>query len=201
MFKATTLALLSTASARMSFGSCPDVKYIDNFKPADYAGKWYEIVRDRFNPYTVSADCVTKEFKVNADGDIDLNFRGYYNLAMDYISGGGTMYQCSEGSPTTWTCMATMGSPRRSPYYVYLTDYKNYDIFYMCSNVMGGWMHNEMFSVNSRYPELSEDTLSNINEVVKKNLPQYDMDQSWVLTKPQQKDWCNYEWKFDKKAE
>ena len=199
MFKSTILcALVATTSARMTWGACSkDVKYIDNFKPAEYAGKWYEIVRDRFNPYTISADCVTKEFSVNKDGDLDLNFRGYYEMMFSYFAGSGTMYQCDEGSPDTFTCMATMGgSDRRSPLNVYLTDYNNYEIFYTCKDMMGGLMKSEMFSVNSRYPEVSDETLASINQQVKKNLPQYDLDSSWVLTKPIQGNTCKYEWKW-----
>lgn len=54
MFKvATTLsvilsALLTTTEAKVSWGKCPKVKYMDqsNFMPWRYSGKWYEIVRD-----------------------------------------------------------------------------------------------------------------------------------------------------------
>ena len=62
--------------------------------------------------------------------------------------------------------------------------------------MMGGLMKSEMFSVNSRYPEVSDETLASINQQVKKNLPQYDLDSSWVLTKPIQGNTCKYEWKW-----
>ena len=65
---------------------------MDDFKPQAYSGKWYEIVRDRLNPYTISTDCVTKEFGMNKQGDVDLYFRGYYSLLGRYSGIDGTMY-------------------------------------------------------------------------------------------------------------
>ena len=58
--------------ARLSLGECPKTSYIANFNATGYSGKWYEQVRDMFNPYTISTDCVTKEFAPNKDGDVDL---------------------------------------------------------------------------------------------------------------------------------
>ena len=44
------------------------------------------------NVYTINADCVTKEFFLNSDGDVDLYLRGYYGLLFDYKGINGTMY-------------------------------------------------------------------------------------------------------------
>merc|ERR1712032_1812317 len=93
-----------------------------DFDPARYSGKWYEIVRDRQNPYTIGSECVTREFaQLNEDEmSMDLNFRGYYLWRFGYMNGSGTLYQCDEGSADSWTCKATMGgSSKRSPFKIW----------------------------------------------------------------------------------
>lgn len=134
---AAALALFSnTAEAKISFGKCPEINNMSDFDAKRYSGKWYEIVRDRQNPYTISTDCVTKEFGTfkEADKSMDLFFRGYYAFKMGYMGVNGTLYQCDEGSPDSFTCMATMGGgTHRSPITVWNTDYDNFDISYTCS--------------------------------------------------------------------
>ena len=91
MFK-FLLANLIFVEARLSSGQCDDVEYISDFKPKKFAGHWYEIVRDSTNSHTILTDCVTKEFSLNKDGDLDLYFRGYYKFYGDYMGVNGTMY-------------------------------------------------------------------------------------------------------------
>ena len=91
MFKFLLVNLIF-AEARLSSGQCDEIEYISDFKPKDFAGHWYEIVRDSSNAHTISTDCVTKEFSVNKDGDLDLYFRGHYKFYGDYMGVNGTMY-------------------------------------------------------------------------------------------------------------
>ena len=150
--------LTVSTSARISAGKCPQVEYVKNFDSRAYAGKWYEQVRDRMNVYTLNADCVTKEFSLNSAGDVDLYLRAYYGGLLSYKGINGTMYQCKEGSPTTFTCMATMGtSTERSPFNILDTDYKNYDIVYYCKD-LAGFMKSESFAVSSREEHMSHET-------------------------------------------
>ena len=60
--------------------------------------------------YTCHADCVTKEFSLNNEGNVDLYFRGFYNLfGWGFYNGiDGTMYNCDEGNADSPTCMETM---------------------------------------------------------------------------------------------
>ena len=138
---ALSLFTTGSADAKWSMGACPKVEYISDFDAERYSGKWFEIVRDRTNPWTLSADCVTKEFgELNAEEkSMDLYFRGYYYLKMGYMGVNGTLYQCDEGAPDTFTCQATMGGgTHRSPIMVWNTDYENFDIHYYCTNYMEG---------------------------------------------------------------
>eukprot|EP00355_Strombidium_rassoulzadegani_P007815 CAMPEP_0168618918 /NCGR_PEP_ID=MMETSP0449_2-20121227/6326_1 /TAXON_ID=1082188 /ORGANISM="Strombidium rassoulzadegani, Strain ras09" /LENGTH=223 /DNA_ID=CAMNT_0008659821 /DNA_START=23 /DNA_END=694 /DNA_ORIENTATION=- len=194
-------SLIEETAARLSRGRCPDIKNIENFDKTRYSGHWYEQMRDRSNPYTISTDCVTKEFALNEDGDLDLYFRGYYSLFFDYYGAEGTMYQCDEGSADTWTCQATMGkSPKRIPFNIFYTDYDNFDVNYSCSNVLG-YFKKEQFSVATREKVMSEETKDKVEEFVKENLPQYYyqvVNGAFMLYKDVQGDeQCDYEWKFE----
>ena len=133
---------------------------------------------------------------MNADEDVDLYFRGYYWLALRYMGATGTLYQCDEGSPETWTCQATMGeSDKRSPFGIYDTDYETYEIMYNCEQM--GWLKNEWFSVNTREEQASEETMAAINEIIREKIPQYDLNTSWGLTYNNQGSSCTYDWQWD----
>ena len=170
---------LSNSEAKISFGACPETKYMADFDAARYSGKWYEIVRDRMNLHTLTADCVTKEFApLNTEQEsMDLYFRGYYYIKMGYMGIDGTLYQCDEGSPSTFTCQATMGpSPHRSPIRIWHTDYDTFDISYDCSEMFGGRLKSESFSVAARQPEISQETRDRVNAVIRERIPHYDLD-------------------------
>jgi len=190
----------NTADAKISFGACPTTEYISDFEADRYSGKWFEVVRDRTNPYTISTDCVTKEFGAfnTEEKSMDLYFRGYYFVKLDYMGVNGTLYQCDEGSSESFTCMATMGGgSHRSPIMIWNTDYENFDISYSCKNILDGKMKFETFSVASRTPEISEESLEKVKAIVKENIPQYDLDHSKGLYWTKQNNWCTYQWQFD----
>ena len=109
-------ALLGATSAKFHFGWCPSVQNVEDFDAAAYAGKWYEVYRDRHNMHTHFADCVTKEFDVNEDGNMDLYFRGFYNIHGwgKYMGIGGVMSDCDTGSADSYTCKATMSFNRKN---------------------------------------------------------------------------------------
>ena len=143
--------MYGTSDAKMSFGSCPEVEMISDFQPQNYVGKWYEVYRDKWNKYSLGADCVTKEFAVRDDGKINLYFRGYYHWMLKYQGIDGVMSDCDEGSPDSFTCQATMGGGTRlNPIKIFATDYKNYDISYSCSDYWG-MFKNENLGITSRH--------------------------------------------------
>ena len=107
----STMFMIGEAEGKLSWGECPKVSYLEKFDKSAYVGKWYEIFRDKHNLYTHHADCVTREFASNKEGNVDLYFRGFYNLfGWGFYNGiDGTLYNCDEGSADSFTCMATMG--------------------------------------------------------------------------------------------
>ena len=80
-----------------------------NFDAKKYVGHWFTIASDKRNPWSRGGhtDCVTKEFQLTAEGNVDLYFRGKYPGGYRGIN--GTLYECDTG-----LCQATMGvSPHR----------------------------------------------------------------------------------------
>ena len=188
--------MLAAVSAKLSLGSCPDTEYMQNIDKTRYVGHWFEQVHDMLNPYSISSDCVSKEFQLDENEDIALHFRAYYYLMLNYVGVDGVMYQCDEDLDEG-TCMATMaGKPHRVPFKIFDTDYETYDIFYDCKDIAGGMMKNEMFSVYTREVDPSDETLEAIKKRVAEKLPQYDLDTAWGLVTPSH-DKCVYKWEFE----
>ena len=175
------LGMLGAAEARMGEGSCPTgVTYMDNFEPARFAGKWFQVESDSVHRWASESSCVTQEYAMNADGNLDLYFRGNYNGGYRGIN--GTLYDCETG-----TCQATMGSrtDRRWPFEFFATDYENYHISYHCYERDGQF--SEFLSVNSRQAGLSPRLNDLIRATVAERLPWYVeyLDSDAVKVTPQ----------------
>ena len=205
MFKSSTAAVAalalfsSSAEAKVSWGGCPNVQMMSDFDPARYSGKWYEIVRDRMNPMTLTADCVTKEFAPYDEGDdkMDLYFRGHY-MGFGYRGATGALWECEDGSADSWTCKATMGgSSKRSPFGVFYTDYDNIEIYYSCEE--WGWWKYESFALAARTPQITREALALATQVIDDKIPQYSISDSWTFywTGQSPSVPCQYDWKFD----
>ena len=175
MFKTIALVLsaMGLINARITPGRCPkETDTMPNFDQAKYVGNWYEIRRDFWNPFTFMADCVTKEFKENDDGNVDLNFRGSYPMA-GYGNGSGVLYDCPIGD-----CKATMGRQKReraADFDIFYTDYDNFEISYFCwdwGTIFGAWSF-EYLSISSREPTMSDEVMKKAQKVIADELPWY----------------------------
>ena len=189
------IAALESAEARISFGSCPDYQNVSDFDVEAYAGKWYDQANGGWMLYTAGARCITKEFGLRDDGNLDLSFRGLYGL-WGYRSGDGALYQCDEGSADGWTCMATMGrSSKRSPFPIFATDYENYEIGYSCRSMLG--MKYENFSIATREREMSDGVRTLVKEALKVKLPSWADNFDSYITWTGQDDDCEYSWNWN----
>jgi len=149
----TTAAILGVASARFSKGACPKVEYMDKIEKSKYTGKWYETYRDNWNIFTIGAECVTKEYALDENEDIDLYFRGNY-LVAGYQGVDGKLSGCGDHGKST--CYATMHNHHWGkwkeliPFNVLDTDYENYEVYYDCHNILFGLFKWTDFAVYSR---------------------------------------------------
>ena len=194
---AALAAIMTTTEAKLKFGKCHNKpEYVDKFSPADYAGKWYEVYRDKWMPYEISADCVTQEFTPQKDGTMNLKFRGYYWALLDYMGVVGTLFDCENGSKDTWTCQATMGHTgtkgHHSPIHILGTDYKNYAVNYECKDHMHGIYHSEWATILSRTPDIADEHHNAARQLIHKNSPYYDLSSHTMHRTRQEK--CEYDW-------
>ena len=136
-------AAIAAANARMWFGDCPAVQYQENFDSDKFAGNWYEIERDAVFPFEMGQECSTQAYRSTGANSLDLYFRAYFWMALDYKGIGGTLNQC--GTSNDWTCQATMAPDgkaldKTSPINILATDYDNWSVMYICAEMMGGNM-------------------------------------------------------------
>ena len=82
MFKAALIALVAlvgTASAKLSFGFCPEPTLKSGFSVDSYLGTWHEIARDKGILFEYG-DCVQARYAKNSDGSIqvhNIQFNGF----------------------------------------------------------------------------------------------------------------------------
>ena len=198
MMKSTVIAMIGSTAAKWGFGGCPQVEFMDNLDMPAYSGHWFEIYRDKHNMYTQGADCVTKEFEYNKDGNLDLYFRGYYNWHGwgKYSGVNGELSDCGSNMLGSSTCMATMGgSPHKIGFQMLATDYVSYDISYACKSFWG-LFHGSNLAISSREMEMSDENQMEVRKVINEKIPEYNLEKGMYWTK-QGEDRCQYYWMSD----
>ena len=147
---ALTASAIMTAEARMGFGACPEVSTVQSLDNAKFAGKWYEIKRDASFTYEMGQECETQEYKLNADGDLDLYFRAMFPMmAFTYQGVDGTMYKCGDELASGATCEVSMAkSEELYPFNILATDYDNWAVHYNCMEGLG--MHMSWLNIVSK---------------------------------------------------
>ena len=131
------------------------------------------------------------------DGLLDLYFRGYYSTIGRYGGVNGRMYPTgNEVSTNEATVMATMGgSPHRQPFRIFATDYETYDVTYDCKELSGGFIYT-LFSVSTKEVNASDETMAEVRNMLRKRLPEYNIDEDSDLVWTKQGGDCEYEWKY-----
>ena len=173
---ASLSALAAVADARISWGSCPTGQTyatMDQAAQEKFAGTWYEIQRDKWFPMEIGAECVTQEYAMRPDGNMNLWFRGDYTFLGYRNRGsgvGGQLQDCKDGSPSTFTCKATMTNGKSSKESKqadlnFLAVDDRWAIMYNCFDK--GWMHADYITVLARDTSLSVKEMVKIRSIVK----------------------------------
>ena len=127
--------VVSTATATITMGECPDITRQQNFELDSYTGRWYEQARDSETRYEIGATCVTATYTNNNDGSIKVMNQSYYE-GIGWTGGPTTAYltdpEADEGAIyVTYTGIEP--PPGTEPNYnVLSTDYENYTVVYDC---------------------------------------------------------------------
>ena len=72
----SSIATVSQATTTF-FGTCPTPPAIQTFTPNLYTGTWYEIARDQWITFELTATCVTAKYTNNSDGTISVINRAW----------------------------------------------------------------------------------------------------------------------------
>ena len=96
LFAAAT-AFLATTDARMSLGSCPEVKGM-TYDTSKYAGMWYLNQKDMMMPMMMTSECEYKRFTLDANNDLDFWFGAYYDFK--YLGINGKMWCTADSDPS-----------------------------------------------------------------------------------------------------
>ena len=159
---AAALALAMTADARMWFGGCPDVPMLSSLDQARFAGNWYEIERDAIFPMEMGQECSTQNYRVNSEGTLDLYFRA--DIMWNYSGIGGTMDCSNDSDDGTCTNVTMRPEGRESTKSgdsgisidVLATDYENWQVMYVCGEMMWGAGFMQWVLISSRQPTISD---------------------------------------------
>ena len=172
---AFTLAALSAASARISFGTCPtDVDNVTNLDKTKFSGRWYRIEQDIQQWYSFGADCIFQDMTLDSNNDIDLWVGAWYWTRLSYGGGSGTMY-CEAGNKQT--CEANMGGgTNRSDYPILATDYESYSISYSCSTVVENFIKYDSVRISAREKTLTPEKLEEVRNIIREKVPEYGYD-------------------------
>ncbi len=192
---AAALALAIGTDARMWFGGCPAVPKVDSLDSARFAGPWYEIERDAIFPMEMGQECETQNYRLNDQGTLDLYFRA--EIMWNYGGIGGTM-DCNNASQEG-TCKATMKPEGKEPIEgdgtidILATDYENWQVMYVCGEMLWGAGNMQWVLISSRQPTLSDEHLAEAYAAIENSLPGFALGWPWMHY-TRQGESCNYDW-------
>ncbi|CRK96694.1 CLUMA_CG009968, isoform A [Clunio marinus] len=153
-----TLAILSTASARIYSGPCRldemSARVKTNFQVSPFMGVWYQIGRyDTQTNYV----CVTSRYSLNNDGSIHMSSTGFTSGGTFRQSTGQAQLTNPNENPLTGKLDVTgFGSGTTSAiFWVMDTDYSDYAVVWSCRNISRG-RSEELAWVLARTPQTSE---------------------------------------------
>ena len=164
--------LLSIVQGKYTLrGTCPtSIATVDNFEPANYTGRWYEVRRDSWIPFEVGTKCVTATYAEKPNGDIKVTNRGVYKFIgyRSQADGAARLDRDEQGDPTgklTVDFSRRQTKLDRKPNYNILkTDYVNFSVVYSCSQGWFGMTETVWFL--AREPEPSDDVMDEMEQFV-----------------------------------
>jgi len=195
---ATMALFVSTSYAKLGFGACPKVNFLTQIDMDAYSGKWYTVKRDDDKNPMYMARCDMKEFKNLGNGNGLLHAASYHGEETGYKSFNASLVEC--GQHDNSTCMVTnpKWKEKKYPFTLLATDYENYDVYYFCYPFAYGTMNFQMVIIGSRTPRMPEgEKLDEVKNVIKAQLPSYDLDTYTGYSPALHEDWCEYDWKYE----
>ena len=167
------LALGAQAAPR--FGCPQDYKPMESFDIDRYAGKWYEVMRDKYTPFELGAGCVMAEYTPSTDGSGIITVQ---NSARRPIFGWtdikGPAVQADTGDASLVVSFhgKDPDPSSKANYTVLDTDYETYSVVYSCGDILGTFGFDFLW-ILAREKELEKDIMDKIVANIKKKIPSY----------------------------
>ncbi|CDW81114.1 apolipoprotein d [Stylonychia lemnae] len=178
----SSLIIVQSAFAKTSFGPCPQVQLFGNLDPAQYAGDWYEIYRDKDTTFEAGTDCCRVKYTKISQNQLSVYNRATYSDGrINDINGRATCNGSRCKVKFDWYIPT-------GPYNVVDTDYTSYAIVYSCTNFIFGLFKSENLWILSRQTTLA--TEDDRKTTITNRISSYNV--ATDLYKPTQGGSCSY---------
>eukprot|EP00806_Schmidingerella_arcuata_P002961 Macronucleus_3681.p1 GENE.Macronucleus_3681~~Macronucleus_3681.p1 ORF type:complete len:209 (+),score=81.59 Macronucleus_3681:1-627(+) len=177
---AATLVLSAEAGYRWS--GCPaDYKPMEKLDMDRYAGKWYEIIRDKWYTFEFLQMCGNYEYSKKDDGSYQVvysrwtPFQNWRESRADVLQAPGT----TDASVAIDFDNAPDGT--ENPVYTVMdTDYDSYSVIYTCTEKWFGSY--DSVWILSRERTLDDATMGQLVNKITKELPEYGFFENHMMT-------------------
>ncbi|XP_026478685.1 apolipoprotein D-like [Ctenocephalides felis] len=153
-----------------SFGECPDVQVVQDFKVDEYLGKWYEIEK-YFAIFELGGKCISAVYGKHPN---DTDAITVVNKQINQIFGTSSQVEgyakfedpsSTEAKLTvTFTSLPVSNSGK---YWVLGTDYENYAVVWSCSSA--AYLNGQFAWILARERKPSEEILEKAYAVIEQN--------------------------------
>ena len=156
-----------------------------------FMGRWYEVVKDKYNYYELTSGCTIADYNLNEDGSVAV-----HNSGEDYFKGWGDIHGKAVTSNVTGPgslVVEFFSEPdpnQPGNYNVLGTDYDNYVIVYNCDQKFHGTFAYDTLGILARDVTLSDEKLAEAQAIIAEKIPDYHYNASTKMTK--QGDVCDY---------
>ncbi|KAG1934836.1 apolipoprotein Da [Pimephales promelas] len=156
----TFLSVLAVSAQSISPGKCPEPPVQQNFDPARYMGRWYEIMKIP-GPFQLG-ECCQATYTLSDGIVLVRNDELLANGTVSFIEGTAKIVDASE--PAKLEVSFFEDAPP-GPYWVLATDYDEYALVYSCSD-FAGLFHSEFSWILSRKRTLPKETVSELLDIL-----------------------------------
>ena len=156
---ATTMLVGESAASWWLFGEdCPFVRDVKDFDIKKFGGPWHEVFRDMDADWWFGRTCVSRNYHVDGDGQMTIDFKyAYYGDNVEIIDEG---YSWTYGLLDTGDWILGQVENR-----IVATDYDNYALTYGCKTIFG-FVHIDYSTLLSREKKIQKRYVDTAREIL-----------------------------------
>ena len=172
---ATAAAFFARAAAANS-SACPGFEPVADLDLARYAGKWFEITRDKENRYQHLQSCNHVDYSHETGEREELGLTTHnYMFNSGWSTSTGVAYPSENGLKLEIDQIPDIAQRGPKPnYFIMATDYDSYSLSFSCPRFR--MFTKDFLWVYSRDRTLSKEKMDEVRHIIAKALPGYDFD-------------------------